>query len=83
MEGAGRLRTFVDEVVNMSRSSSPSVRWSHALATVLLLLLVVAASERVGPCAGVLCAVLSESEALGTPTVSQMAILGRILCVAR
>ena len=37
MEGAGRLSTFVDEVVNMSRSSSRSVRWSHTLATVLLL----------------------------------------------
>ena len=53
MEGACCLRIFTDEVVNISRSSSRSVRWSH-LATVLLLLLAVAASKRVRPSAGVL-----------------------------
>ena len=78
MDEARRIAAFMSVVVNVSRSSWRPIRRLRAVATVLLQLPAVAAGMWHRPCTGVLCAVPSGTEALGTLCASWVRVPDRL-----
>ena len=78
MDEAGRIAAFMSVVVNVSRSSWRPMRRLRPVATVPLQLPAVAAGMWHRPCMGVLCAVPSGTEALGTLCTSWVRVPDRL-----
>ena len=78
MDEACRMAAFMGVVANVSRLSWRPMRRLRAVATVPLQLPAVAAGMWHRPCTGVLCAVPSGTEALGTLCASWVRVPDRL-----